>query len=60
MGNLEKWRTYAELASREKDPARLMELADKLTQSLEQELPEPGQRSRNVPAAKKTSSTTVD
>jgi hypothetical protein len=60
MGNLENWRTYAELASQEEDPARLMELADKLNQALEQELLKPEQLSRDVPAAKKAFLIPVD
>ncbi len=39
MSKLEKWRTYAELISQERDPARLMELAEKLNEVLEQEHP---------------------
>ena len=36
MGKLE-WRTYAELASQEQDPSRLMELAEKLCDALDQD-----------------------
>ncbi len=37
MVKLEKWRTYAELASKEEDPSKLMELAEKLRLALDRE-----------------------
>ncbi len=40
MSKLEKWRTYAELISQEQDPARLMELAEKLNEVLDEEHPD--------------------
>ena len=36
--NLEDWRTLAEQASREDDPARLLELAEKLARAIDQQL----------------------
>ena len=38
MGKLERWRTYAELTSKEEDPGKLMELAERLGQALDCEL----------------------
>jgi hypothetical protein len=37
MVKLEKWRTYAELASKEEDPSKLMELVEKLRLALDRE-----------------------
>ena len=37
MVKLEKWCTYAELASKEENPSKLMELAEKLRLALDRE-----------------------
>jgi hypothetical protein len=56
MVKLEKWCTYAELASKEEDPSKLMELAEKLRLALDRELlgrvPRPA--SRDVVAPQET------
>jgi hypothetical protein len=38
VSKLGKWRAFAELASKEKDPAKLLELAEELCQALDKEL----------------------
>lgn len=38
---LEEWRAFAEMASKERDPAKLLELADQLCQELDKELLNP-------------------
>ncbi len=56
MVKLEKWRSYAELASKEEDPSKLMELAEKLRLALDRELlgRVPGPASRDVVAPQET------
>ncbi len=48
-GTSEDWRTFAELASKEEDPVKLMELADKLHRALDQQLPSRGAQSEPAP-----------
>jgi len=47
MRKLENWRSYAELTSKEEDSSKLMELAEKLRQALDRELPNPAKMRRS-------------